>query len=66
MKTKRGHPNITGKRFGKLVALRYAPESDGRESIYFCRCDCGNEVAELITNLLGGWATSCDECLSKT
>jgi hypothetical protein len=64
--TKHTYPNITGKRFGRLTVLRYAPESDGRESIYHCRCDCGAEITALITHLLGGFTTACDDCLAKT
>ena len=36
----------TGKRYGKLTALK--DEGNGR---WMCRCDCGNEVSVLSTNM---------------
>ena len=52
--------DITGRRFGRLVALR----NDGYGGHCFqlkwlCRCDCGREVSVFKNNLLSGRSTSC-------
>ena len=39
----------TGKRYGRLVAIRVVP--DVKPLRWLCRCDCGNEVSVLSTNL---------------
>lgn len=58
--------DISGRRFGKLVAI----ENTGRQlpckKTYFwrCRCDCGNEVDVWASNLLNGHTKSCG-CLIK-
>ncbi len=46
--------DITGQRFGKLVAIRYA--GGGR---WYCQCDCGNTATPLGTSLREGNTTSC-------
>jgi len=33
--------SLTGKRSGKLVALRPAGKSEGGDSLWLCQCDCG-------------------------
>lgn len=58
------HENLSGQRFGRLVAL----EELGRKSpgiyLYKCRCDCGNEVILPSTRLKNGGVKSCG-CLHK-
>ncbi|MFI3227996.1 MAG: zinc-ribbon domain-containing protein [Clostridia bacterium] len=49
--------DLTGKRFGRLVVLEHAGIK--RESIWKCRCDCGNEVLVRNTNLVNKKTTSC-------
>lgn len=46
--------NLTGQRFGRLVAVEYVGESRWR-----CRCDCGRETVALSSNLTRGHTTSC-------
>lgn len=45
--------DITGERFGRLVALNVIEGKRGnhRESIWLCKCDCGNIVEKSIHNL---------------
>jgi hypothetical protein len=45
---------IDGKRFGRLVVLRYIGE--GKR---LCRCDCGNEKIVLTGSLVNGDTVSC-------
>lgn len=46
--------DLTGQRFGRLVAVEYAGNSRWR-----CRCDCGGETMVLTGNLTHGHTTSC-------
>lgn len=48
--------DITGKRFGALVALSREPGSR-----WLCRCDCGNQKSVLIGDLNRGSTTTCGE-----
>ena len=50
--------DLTGKRFGKLVAIRRG-EPRGRLSTWFCQCDCGNSGEYATTYLNKGETTSC-------
>lgn len=36
--------DITGKRFGRLVAIERAGKTKNGESLWKCRCDCGRET----------------------
>lgn len=47
--------DITGQRFGFLIALSYQPDT-GR---WLCRCDCGNEVLRPSGSLRSGATKSC-------
>ncbi len=46
--------DVTGRRFGRLVAIRYAGASK-----WLCRCDCGTEISAETRNLNTGNTTSC-------
>lgn len=53
--------DITGKRFGKLIALEPTDKRDpnGGNVIWKCKCDCGNIVETLAISLIKGNTTSC-------
>ena len=53
--------DITGQRFGRLVAIR--PISTGRNVDWVCQCDCGNETRVSGSNLHGN-TKSCG-CLRR-
>lgn len=57
------HPDLTGKRFGKLVAIRRTETKDGYR-YWLCKCDCGSEVNVRATQLTQGRTNSCG-CLRK-
>lgn len=59
-----GQRDISGLRFGKLVALRPTERrgSNG-DTVWLCRCDCGNEVTAELGRLTGGCRKSCG-CLA--
>lgn len=52
--------DITGKRYGKLIAVSLRPERDGGgKPIWLCQCDCGNRTLSSGSNLREGLSTSC-------
>lgn len=56
--------DITGNRYGRLVAIRrYSHEPNGK-SYWLCKCDCGKETIVKIDNLTNGHTKSCG-CLSR-
>lgn len=55
--------DITGKKFGKLIAIKKDETKKGHGVFYICECDCGNIVSIQRTNLLNGISHSCG-CLS--
>ena len=56
----------TGNRYGRLEVLSYHSRSEGkaRHPRFLCKCDCGNEVVVLGTNLRRNHTTSCG-CFHK-
>ena len=52
--------DLTGKRFGRLIAL-HTVSTKGR-AIWLCRCDCGNTKTVRGTHLTQGLISSC-KCL---
>lgn len=55
--------DITGMRFGMLVALEPTGEAVDRSAVWRCRCDCGGEVDTTLHQLRAGYRKSCG-CLS--
>lgn len=54
------HPaNLTGKRFGKLVALEPTKERRNSRIVWKCLCDCGNYTTATSNDLLNGHTKSC-------
>ena len=54
--------DLTGQRFGKLVALKKAPSRSGK-TYWLCQCDCGNQKEIQTNHLVEGSIQSCG-CLS--
>ena len=50
--------DLTGKRFGSLTVLEREKPKNGK-TIWKCRCDCGNEIDVLASNLVRGNTKSC-------
>lgn len=62
-----GNPlDITGFRFGRLLAIKRAPNNPFRPSPikWICRCDCGVMKEVIIGNLRAGHTNSCG-CLQS-
>lgn len=55
--------DVSGQRFGKLVALSKTKTKGGRTA-YLCHCDCGNEKVIAYDSLRAGHSRSCG-CLYK-
>lgn len=54
--------DLTGQRFGRLVAVARAPkrpELSSRAAYWVCRCDCGSEISVRAQALKSGDTTSC-------
>lgn len=51
--------NLTGMRFGKLIAVRLTDIKDGKANVWECRCDCGTVKNVRSTSLTSGAITSC-------
>lgn len=56
--------DLTGQRFGKLVALRPSPTRRYGYVEWFCKCDCGNETLVALGPLTKGTVRSCG-CLRR-
>lgn len=51
--------DLRQQRFGRLVAIERLPTAAGERSVWRCECDCGNEAAVSLCNLVGGHTNSC-------
>lgn len=58
-----GKRDITGMRFGMLVALKPTGETVDGSAVWRCHCDCGGEVDTPLHQLRAGYRKSCG-CLS--
>lgn len=56
--------NITGKRFGKLVAYAFVDHKSREDAKWLCICDCGNTLVVCLQLLKRGSTKSCG-CLRK-
>lgn len=57
--SERSSKDLTGKRFGKLVAIKPTEKRNGRSVVWECECDCGNRFYTPAKFLLNGGSTSC-------
>ena len=61
--------DITGQRFGRLVAIELIPREErswsNKERAWRCKCDCGNEVIVRQRNLRGARMTQSCGCVRK-
>ena len=56
--------DITGQRFGRLVALRPTEKKSGSNVVWLCQCDCGKQTEVSTSNLRTGNVMSCG-CLRE-
>lgn len=53
------HDDLTGQRFGKLVAIERINQPNNRHEMWLCKCDCGNVTKTRKSRLLSGHTSSC-------
>ena len=58
VKKKKLKYDLRGKRFGRLLVTKRAPNKNGRVA-WHCVCDCGNHIVTLSQHLLSGQTKSC-------
>lgn len=56
--------DLTGQRFGRLVALKWVSTNNQGNSEWLCRCDCGNNIVVNSQRLKIGKTKSCG-CLAS-
>ena len=56
---------IVGRRFGKLVVIKFAGQQPGKHKYWMCRCDCGREM-KVRDNTLKSETRACRRCSKIT
>ena len=56
--------DITGQKFGRLTAIKYLHNTEANKAVWLCKCDCGNFVEVVGSNLRSGMTNSCG-CYKK-
>ena len=56
--------DLTGKQFGRLTVLYDTKRKQGKEHIWHCKCECGNECDIVGVSLRSNRTKSCG-CLKK-
>lgn len=51
--------DLAGKRFGRLTVIEYSHTNKHRQSVWKCKCDCGNEIVAAGIHLSDGHTKSC-------
>lgn len=51
--------DITGQRYGRLLVLKRFGRNASKQTLWLCRCDCGNEVSVTGSHLKNGDTRSC-------
>lgn len=59
-----GLENLSGKRFGRLTAIKLSEKRSGRKTFWECLCDCGKTKVVRTDSLKSGAVQSCG-CLKK-
>lgn len=54
-----GRKDVSGMRFGRLVAVEPTGESCGGSAVWRCACDCGGTVCAPLHQLAAGYRKSC-------
>lgn len=58
--------DLTGKKFGKLTVIKRVGVDKGRNILWLCKCDCGNEIIVNRGGLKNGSIKSCGCLLRET
>lgn len=60
----RRYKDITGQKFGRLIAIKYLHNSNTGKAVWLCKCECGNVIEAISGNLCSGKTNSCG-CYKK-
>ncbi len=58
--------DLTGQRFGRLVAVKFTGHDKNRHRLWECRCDCGKMVKVNTSSLRSGNTKSCGCLMTDT
>ncbi|MEA3423739.1 MAG: hypothetical protein U9Q80_08115 [Bacillota bacterium] len=58
--------DLTGQRFGKLVAIERTGKKQNNSQVWLCKCDCGNKAEVSAGNLTSGKTNSCGCLLNES
>lgn len=56
--------DLVRQKFGRLIVLKFKGMDKWRDSIWFCRCDCGTDITVTKSHLISGCSRSCG-CFQK-
>lgn len=58
------YEDLTGRKFGRLLAVQDVGRSERKAALWLCKCDCGRETTVRSTDLRKGGTASCG-CLKR-
>lgn len=56
---------LKGRRFGTLTVIEWLGCLNGKNGVWLCKCDCGEEAKITTTHLTSGHSKSCCKCRNK-
>lgn len=56
--------DLAGRRFGRLFVIKLQGKNKDKRIIWFCQCDCGNQIIVMSKLLINNHTKSCG-CLAK-
>ena len=58
------YEDLVGKKFSRLTVIKRMPNDKNYNTMFLCKCDCGNETTVCASSLKEGHTKSCG-CLNK-
>lgn len=56
--------DLAGKRFGKILCIKDVGQSNNKNRIWLCKCDCGDEFTAIGSDIVNGHTKSCG-CIQR-
>lgn len=57
--------SLIGQRFGRLVVIERAENTENRQTKWLCQCDCGHTCVAYGINLKAGRKVNCGDCVGE-
>lgn len=57
--------SLIGQRFGRLVVIERAENTENRQTKWLCQCDCGHTCVAYGINLKSGRKVNCGDCVGE-